>query len=84
MILEKSLAILRPSMSESNPSSPHDSWSSISDTVSDRKKVTFEEGELGGLDGEEEEEAISRCHIFIENPGQCVEMMDNDGVVGNE
>ncbi|EER16733.1 glycerophosphoryl diester phosphodiesterase, putative [Perkinsus marinus ATCC 50983] len=71
-------------MSESNPSSPHDSWSSISDTVSDRKKVTFEEGELGGLDGEEEEEAISRCHIFIENPGQCVEMMDNDGVVGNE
>ncbi|EER16582.1 glycerophosphoryl diester phosphodiesterase, putative [Perkinsus marinus ATCC 50983] len=81
-------------MSESRPSSPHDSWSSISDTVSDRKKVTFEEGELGGLDGdertssqageEEEEEAISRCHIFIENPGECVEMMDDDGVVGNE
>ncbi|KAF4696246.1 hypothetical protein FOZ60_001371 [Perkinsus olseni] len=73
--------------------SSHNSWSSISDTVSGgspERKVAFEDEEESHVvedsssESEVEDGVASRCHIFVEAPGDCVELIDDDNATSND
>ncbi|KAF4744846.1 hypothetical protein FOZ62_007041, partial [Perkinsus olseni] len=73
--------------------SSHNSWSSISDTVSGgspERKVAFEDEEESHVveesssESEVEDGVASRCHIFVEAPADCVELIDDDNATNND